>query len=630
MRVVVVLVFAALALRVIGVQVFSSGRYSAMGAAEVDTTAHVPAVRGGIYDRDGAPLALSVPRSNIVGDPMLIHDPALVAQALTSVLGVSVDTLTGELSEHSGYVVLAQEVDATVAGKVAKLILPGINVLPTTVRKDPSGALASPLIGTVGAEGSGQSGLEYKYNSLLAGRDGSANEEVSPDGVPLPGKTTQNSPGVPGTGVELTLDEPLQYVTEQSLGAEILASHAKSGIAIVMNTKTGDILSMANLVSKTVQPPTPKAVAPPAVAPTPAGAPAASTTTTTAPPPPPPVTTVIQAPQNLALTQVYEPGSVFKLVTFSAALQDGIISPDEVFTVPNTLTIDRWVFHDAESHPMEKLTATQILAQSSNIGTIEIAQQLGEGRLAAQISTLGFGRSTGLGFPAESAGLVKSDPATWHVSDIGSTPIGQDDAVTAQQVLDMVNTVGTGGVFVPPRLVQATVAPDGSLTRTRVEATHRALSEEVASQLTTMMEQVVQDGTAVTAGVPGYTVAGKTGTAQIPDPVHGGYITGAYEATFAGFAPAENPALSAIVVLDRPNPIYGGIVAAPVFSQIMRYALHRYGIPTSPGGGSTGGTPMSVPFPQVSPPQAATASAPSATTTTTTIVASHGKLIERA
>ncbi len=601
-----------------------------MGAAETDTTVHIPAVRGGVYDRSGTPMALSVPRSNVVADPFLIHHPGSEARALTSVLGVPEGKLTAEMSEHSGYVFLAREVGDTVATKVTALTLPGINVLPSTERMDPAGSLAAPLVGRVGAEGSGQSGLEYRYNSLLAGKTGFAVEEMSPDGVPLPGKTTRSSATVPGTGVELTIDEPLQYVTEQSLGAEILASHAKSGIAIVMNTRTGEILSMANLVAKTVQPPTPKPVPPPA-APAVAGSTAASSTTTTTapPPPPPPITTVVQAPQNLALTQVYEPGSVFKLVTFSAALQDGIISPDEVFTVPNTLTIDGWVFHDAESHPTEVLTATQILAQSSNIGTIEIAQQLGEGRLAAQIATLGFGRATGLGFPAESAGLVKSDPATWRVSDIGSTPIGQDDAVTAQQVLDMVNTVGTGGVFVPPRLVQATVAPDGSVTKTRSEPTHRALTQEVASQLTTMMQQVVQDGTAVTAGVPGYTVAGKTGTAQIPDPVHGGYIPGAYEATFAGFAPADNPALSAIVVLERPSPIYGGIVAAPVFSQIMRYALHRYGIATPPGGGSTGATPLSVPFPQVSPPKTVAASAPSTTTTTTTIVASHGKLAER-
>jgi cell division protein FtsI (penicillin-binding protein 3) len=266
-----------------------------------------------------------------------------------------------------------------------------------------------------------------------------------------------------------------------------------------------------------------------------------------------------------------------------------------VFTVPNSLTIDNWVFHDAESHPTEQLSATQILAQSSNIGTIEIAQELGKNRLAQQIQALGFGQPTGINFPDESVGIVKANPNTWSASDIGATPIGQDDAVTAQQVLDMVNTVATGGVFVPPRLVQATVSEDGSLTTVRRRAPHRALSAQVSAELTTMMEQVVQDGTAVAAGVPGYNVAGKTGTAQVPG--HGGYIPGAYMATFAGFAPAENPALSAIVVLDQPQPIYGGTVAAPVFSEVMQYALHRYDIPTSPGGGTTGGRASPIAFP---------------------------------
>jgi cell division protein FtsI (penicillin-binding protein 3) len=623
MRTVVVLVFAALGLRLIGVQMFSSGRYSAIGAKEVDATVTVPAVRGGLYDRNGAALALSVPRSTIVADPFLIRDPATVARALKPVLGVSASQLEAEMSVHSGFVYLARKVNDTVANKVTALALPGINVLPDTLRLDPAGPLASPLLGGVGSLNTGQAGLEYQFDSLLAGRNGTAVEQRSPDGVPLPGKTITKAATVPGTGVELTIDEPLQYVTEQSLGAEILASHAKSGIAIVMNSRTGEILSMANLVAKTTPAPVPTPPPAPPPTTTPAGSTPASTTTTTAPPPPPPITTVVQASQNLALTQVYEPGSVFKLVTFSAALQDGIISPDEVFTVPNSLNIAGWVFHDAENHPTERLTATQILAQSSNIGTIEIAQQLGEGRLAAQIATLGFGSPTGLGFPAESSGLVKSNPSSWRVSDIGSTPIGQDDAVTAQQILDMVNTVGTGGVFVPPRLARATVARDGSVTTPRARATHRALSQEVASQITTMMEQVVQDGTAVTAGVPGYTVAGKTGTAQIPDSVHGGYVPGAYMATFAGFAPAEHPSLSAIVVLDQPSPIYGGIVAAPVFSQIMRYALHRYGIPTSPGGGSTGGSASAVPFPQVTP--APTTPPSSIPTTATTIGASAGK-----
>jgi cell division protein FtsI (penicillin-binding protein 3) len=431
----------------------------------------------------------------------------------------------------------------------------------------------------VGAEGTGQGGLEYQYNSLLGGRSGSERVERSPSGVTLPGATTPLTASSPGTGIELTLDEPLQYVAEQALGSEIVASHAKSGSVIVMNTHTGDILAMANLVAQ-------------------AGG-----------------TQAVEAPSNLALTQVYEPGSVFKLVTFSAALQAGIITPSQAFTVPNSLNIGDWQFHDAESHPTEQLTATQILAQSSNIGTIEIAQALGKNRLAQQVQALGFGQPSGLDYPAESAGLVKNNPDAWTGSDIGSTPIGQDDAVTAQQVLDMVNTVATGGVFVPPRLVQATVSEEGTVTPTARHASHRALSKPVTSELTTMMEQVVQDGTAVAAGVPGYTVAGKTGTAQIPDPVHGGYIPGAYMATFAGFAPAENPALSTIVVLNRPQPIYGGTVAAPVFSEVMQYALHRYGIPTSPGGGTTGGSPSTVAFP---PPPSVAVSTPANTSTAVT------------
>ena len=612
MRTLVLLVFLGLLVRLVAVQGLSGNRYSTIGRSEVTSTVHVTAVRGGIYDRNGVPLALSVPRSTVVADPYLIHRPDIEAAALTSVLGVPVDQLRSDLSQNSGFVYLAHRVDDSTANKVRSLALPGITLLPDTMRVDPSGQLAGPLLGAVGAQGSGQGGLEYQFDSLLAGRNGFATEEMSPDGVALPGHTVRSSSAVPGTGLELTIDQPLQYVTEQSLGAEVLASHAKSGIAVVMNTHTGDILAMANLVS---QPGTPAPAPTTPTAPTPPGQPPP-------PPPPPPPPVVAEADQNLALTQVYEPGSVFKPVTFSAALQDGIISPDEVFTVPNTLTIDGWVFHDAENHPTERLTATQILAQSSNIGTIEIAQQLGVGRLAAQIGTLGFGRPTGLGFPAESSGLVKNDPSTWSVSDIGSTPIGQDDAVTAQQVLDMVNTIGTRGVFVPPRLVRATVGADGAVAAVGKRPTHRALSPAVTAELTTMMEQVVQDGTAVTAGVPGYTVAGKTGTAQIPDPVHGGYQAGAYMATFAGFAPAEHPELSAIVVLDQPSPIFGGVVAAPVFSQIMRYALHRYQVPTSPSGPAPA-APQPVAFPQVAPPAVPVTTAPP-----TTISASTGKPTE--
>ncbi|HUC38458.1 MAG TPA: penicillin-binding protein 2, partial [Acidimicrobiales bacterium] len=559
MRLVIVLVFVALGLRLVAVQVFSSSHYSKIGASEVSTTVQIPAQRGGIYDRNGAVLAMSVPRSDVVADPFLIHGAASEASALASVLGVPAQQLQSDLSEHSGFVYLARQVSQSVTSKVQALGLAGITMLPDTQRVDPAGQLAVPLIGTVGAAGSGQAGLEYEFNSLLTGRSGTTIMQEAPGGILLPGGQDQVSAAKPGTGIELTIDQPLQYKTDSALAAEVAASHAKSGVAIVMDTHTGDILAMANVVAN------------------------------------PATGAVVEASQNLALTQVYEPGSVFKIVTFSAALTDGIVSPSTVLTVPNSLTIDGWVFHDAESHPTEQLSATQILAQSSNIGTIEIAQGLGEQRLASQISALGFGQPTGLGFPGESQGLVNTDVSRWEPSDLGSTPIGQDDAVTAQQVLDMINTVATGGVFVPPRLVRATLSTDGSVVPVRSAATHRVLSTGVSAELTTMMEQVVQDGTAVSAGVPGYTVAGKTGTAQVPDPVHGGYVPGAYMATFAGFAPAQDPALSAIVVLEQPTPIFGGTVAAPVFSQVMRYALQRYGVPTSPQEGSTGASSYPVP-----------------------------------
>ncbi|HLX89100.1 MAG TPA: penicillin-binding protein 2, partial [Acidimicrobiales bacterium] len=527
---------------------------------EVTSTVQLPAARGGIYDRNGAVLSVSVPRSTVVADPFLISKPGAEADALAPVIGVPAATLVADMSKHTGYVVLAHKLDDAHAKKVDALHLAGINLLPDSQRVDPAGDLAAPVLGIVNGSGSGVSGLEYRYERLLAGWAGSMVVQRTPDDVPFPGGVTPHTPSVAGSGIELTLDESLQYVTEQSLAAAVSTSHAKSGTAVVMDSRTGDILAMANLVA---DPTTGK---------------------------------ISEATQNLAVTKVYEPGSVFKLVTFSAALGAGVITPQSTFSVPNTLSIDGWTFHDAENHPTEQLSATQILAQSSNIGTIEIAGLLGRNRLAAQIGTLGFGQPTGLRFPGESSGLVRSNPADWSGSDMGSTPIGQDDAVTAQQVLDMVNTVATGGTFVPPRLVRAMVNADGSLTRTPMPSKHRALTPSVSATLTTMMEQVVQDGTAVSAGVPGYTVAGKTGTAQVPDPSHGGYIPGAYMATFAGFAPAEHPVLSAVVVLEQPTPIFGGVVAAPVFSQVMRYALHRYGVPTSVSAPSLSGAAQPPPL----------------------------------
>ena len=584
MRLALVIVFLALVVQLINVQEFSHRHYASLSASELTQTVSVPAVRGGIYDRNGEVMAESVAKQTVVADPLLITHPGATADALAPVLGLANDKLRAQLTEHSGFVYLAHRVADAVAAKVTALNLTGINLVPESQRVQPNGQLALPVVGTVNWNGDGASGLEYQYQKLLAGRAGTKSLMQAPDGVAIPGTGKASAAAQPGTGLELTIDESVQYVAEQALAAEISASHAYSGTAVVMDVKTGDILAMADLQATSGSATTGAGATSPAGAVTvadTAGAPAPSTSGPTL------VSQadtlpdgVEEAPANTAVTGVYEPGSVFKLVTFSAALAAGVTNPNQPIEVPASLPMGTYTFHDAEQHGTERLTAAGILAQSSNIGTIEVAQALGKNRLLAQIGNLGFGKPTGLSFPGETRGLVPG-PSAWTDTSIGSTPIGQDDAVTAQQILDAYNAVANGGTFVSPRLVRATVTPSGGVAATRASPSHRVIDPATNAQLVQMLEGVVSSGTGTSAAIDGYTVAGKTGTAQIPDPNHLGYITGAYVGSFAGFAPAEDPVLSAVVVLDHPTPIYGGAVAAPVFSTIMAYALHHYGIPTT-------------------------------------------------
>jgi len=498
------------------------------------------------------------------------------AEALSPLLGVPVATLDTQLQRHTGYVVLAKQISQSVGGKISTDTFPGITLAPDSKRIVPNGGLAAPVIGSTNASGAGDAGIEYAHNKELAGSPSKTTLLASPSGVALPqSPVTDNVSATPGTGLELTLDSQLQYESEQALASAIETSQAQSGTAIVEDVKTGQILSMASLVS--THPNAPVAATAPKV------------TSTGGVIPIGPSDAVNEAQSNLAVTQVYEPGSVFKLVTFSAALEEGLINPNSEFTVPDQIRLDGSTFHDAETHPTESLTATQILAQSSNIGTSEIAEDVGEQRLLNQVHNLGFGSYTGLDFPGESPGILATS-AQWEPTDYVSLPIGQVDAVNALQVLDAYNAVANGGVFVQPKLVEANIAPDGTVTKTAPSPTHEAFTPSVDSELTAMLEQVVASGTGSSATVPGYTVAGKTGTAQIPTQGKDSYVAGAYMASFVGFAPAVNPTFSIIVVLDRPTPIFGGTVAAPVFSQIMSYALHRYDIPTTPGAATAPGS----------------------------------------
>jgi cell division protein FtsI (penicillin-binding protein 3) len=555
------LAFCALGVRLVFLQVLDHAHYTALSVAQVRENLTTTALRGGIYDRHGETLAVSRPTSLVIADDFQIKDPITEAKAMSPLVQVPVVKLTSLLSKNGGYVILNDALDLTDGRKVSSLMFPGIVVQNSSVRTYPDGTLATSLLGGVNASGAGSTGVEYQFQKLLAGQTGVTREFVSSSGVNLPAShSTVIRRAEPGVGLELTLDSSLQYVTERDLARELKTYDGLTGLAVVMDVKTGEILADASLVNTK----------------TTAGALG-------------PITTwgknvgysgIDQTINDLAFSQAYEPGSVFKVVTFSAALQAGLITPTTVFPVPNSVVVGGRLFHDAENHALEHLTATEVLAQSSNIGTYEIGTRVGESGLLAQVERLGFGQTTSVNFPDETRGLLVN-ASNWYASDQVALPIGQVDAVPAIQVLDAYNAIANGGVFVEPKLVRGYVYANGTMKATAPSVKREVLSPNADATMVKMLQQVVLAGTGTNAIIPGYSVAGKTGTATIPFPGRD-QLTGNYNATFVGFAPANDPVLSMIVVIERPlNNIFGGTVAAPVFQEVMSYALHHYGIPSN-------------------------------------------------
>lgn len=600
--------FVVIAARLVAIQGVDSGRYLALGGSEWEQTVVLQGERGSILDRNGNELAMSIPQTTIYADPHQVTDPLSEAASLAPVLGLPAATLQDDLTEDSGFVYLAHTVPDATAAAVTKLNLAGIYELQEPKRFYPAGQLASPLLGTVGTGGEGLGGLEYMYNSLLSGQPGKLIEETDPAGNQLPGGLQQYVAPVAGQDLVLSIDEPLQYDAEQALAQAIVAAGAQSGVALLMDSKTGQILADAQLTM-----PGSGNTEPPAV-PVRVAGPNGTLTAVQAQP--------VEAPSASSFTQVYEPGSVNKLITISAALQTGAIKPSDVFTIPDTYEVAGTTFHDAENHPTEHWDVTDILANSSNIGTIQIAQRLGESNLLRYIHDYGLGSVTDIGFPGESAGLL---PTYWSGTSIADVPIGQGIAVTAVQMLAAYNTIANDGVYVPPRLVDGTIDAQGHEHLLPLAATHRVVSPTVASQMTTMLEQVVQVGTGTAANLDPYTVAGKTGTALVPSP-QGGYEAGHYVASFAGFVPAEDPQITGMVVIDN-TPDYGAQASAPTFATIARDALRELSIPPLPKKPPAAGVPLTntqsatgagevagTPIPGLSTPP----SVVPATTTTTT------------
>jgi cell division protein FtsI (penicillin-binding protein 3) len=575
------LVFAAIGVRLVSIQGISAGHYVKVGLAQRLTSVTLPDERGTIFDRSGNDLAVSIPETTIWADPRLVTHPQQEAETLAPLLDVPVATLESQLVTHSQFVYLARQLDKTKADAVTNRNLPGIYGMAEPKRFDPAAPLAASLIGSVGEENTGLSGLEQEYNSILSGRPGTLVQEEDPSGSPIPGGYQKEQAPVNGSDLVLTIDEELQEQAEQALAAQIVAAKATGGTIAIMGTQTGELLAAASLTTA------------------PRGAPATCSPTVllaaTNPGTSSPAATCPPAPTDSAsaFTSVFEPGSMSKLVTISAALQDGVIVPSDRFSVPDTLSLYGDTFHDAESHPVENWSVTDILANSSNVGTINIAQHLGPQRLDAALTAYGFGQETGVGFPGESAGLLPA-LSTWSGTSIATIAIGQGVAVTAIQMLAAYNTIANGGVYVAPKLVAATVGNDGQTVATPASAEHRVVSPEVAAEMNTMLGEVVRVGTGQTAKISNYTVAGKTGTALIPLANARGYSTDVYNSSFAGFVPAEHPELTAIVVLDH-TPLFGAVAAAPVFSTIVGQALQDFKIAPVPAQPPAPGVPLATP-----------------------------------
>ncbi len=541
--VVLVLLFAAVGARLVSLQVVAPEDYVARGEAQRLRTVELPAERGAIFDRNGMELALSVRQRTVWADPRLVTDAVAEAALLSPVLGVDADTLEERLSTDGAFVYLARKVGDDVAARVEALELDGVSLLDESKRFAPAGDLAGSLIGDVDLDNVGTSGLERQYEDVLVGEPGSLSIERGPDGRTIAGGRQQLEPPDRGDDLVLTLDRSLQFEVERALGAQITATGALGGTAVVMDPRTGQILAMANLRADGED-----------------GVPKPSA-------------------DNMAVTSVFEPGSVNKVITLAAALEEGVFTTDDVLTVPDALQVSVHRYSDSSPHPTEQWSLSDILTKSSNVGTIKIAQELGPARIDEYLTRFGLGEPTGLGFPDESRGIML-ELDEWSGTSIGSIPIGSGVAVNALQMLDAFNVIANGGELVQPSIVRATIGPDGDERPVAPSPTRRVVSEETAAAMRAMLANVITSGTGTEAAIDGYTVAGKTGTAKKPDLERGGYEAGAYMASFAGFVPAEDPKLATIVVLDEPRPVfYGGLTAAPVFADITRYALRQLRIP---------------------------------------------------
>lgn len=523
--------------RLLWLQVVGAGRYLRVAHLQHHLVVELPATRGTIYDRHLQPLATDIRLPSIYADPRWVKDKAAAARQLAPLLGVPAPVLQERLTQHRGFVWLARKTSNRAAYRIRQLRLAGVEMIKEPRRVYPGGTLAAHVVGFAGLDHHGLEGLELTLDPVLRGRPGWRWLQRDAKQRRLEAWSRDAVAPRHGLDVVLTIDQVIQYAAERALETAYRTHRAEGACLVVLRPRTGEILAMAN--RPTFDPNRPGAAA-------------------------------AEARRNRAITDVFEPGSVFKIVTASAVLGEGAVkATDRLFCEHGEWAVAGRVLHDA--HPHGWLTFAGVIENSSNIGTAKAAIRLGPAPLHRYITTFGFGQRTGVELPGEAPGYVRP-LAQWSRPSITVIPMGYEVTATALQLALLAATVANDGVLMRPWVIQAVRDAAGQTVRAgRPEVVRQVISAELAAELTTILAGVVERGTGGRAAVDGYRVAGKTGTAK---QVEGGLYTNRYRASFVGFVPADDPQLAIAIVVDRPRPYYyGGTVAAPVFHEVAAQVL---------------------------------------------------------
>ncbi len=541
----IIAVLSIYAVRLIQLQVFQGSALSAQATHERQRTIELPAIRGSIVDANNQPLAVTVDAVNVTADQTLITNPQAEAQQLAGVLGADPAALATRLTGRRRFIYVAKGLTPQTWSQIATLNLPGIVKESTTKRVYPNGDLAANVVGFVGSDGKGLGGLEYGLQPLLAGTNGTQTFQRGPGGGAIPTAPNTKVAAIPGSTVKLTINSDIQYAAQQAIAAEVATTKATSGTVVVMDPTTGKVLALATA---------------PTFDPNNVGASSAGDR------------------GNRALSDVYEPGSTAKTMTAAAVINQGLANPYTPITIPGTLKRGNKVFHDDVAHGTWQLTLTGMMAKTSNLGANLTSERICPRIFDSYLQKFGMGQPTGLNFPGESTGKLPS-LNSWSSTTFPTLAFGQGMNVNTVQAASVYATIANNGTRITPTLVDQIVAPDGTITHPNTVTSTQVVTPKTAKTVRLMLETVVSNrGTAPLAQIPGYRVAGKTGTAQYADPKCGCYR--GVVASFIGMAPADAPRLVVAVTLVKPrNGHFGGQVAAPVFKQVMISALQTLHIP---------------------------------------------------